>query len=136
MKTTYKEGKNIDFDKIMQLYLDAEWFAYTQDPQTLKRAFEGSLFVLSAWQDDNLLGLVRVVGDGQTIIYIQDILVLKAYQRKGIGKNLLQKILDQYSNVRQKILLTDDTIKTRKFYESLDFQSCDDGKIIAFAKFG
>lgn len=56
--------------------------------------------VISAWDKDELIGLVRVVGDGLTIIYVQDILVLKSYKRKRIGLKLLQYVLDEYKDVR------------------------------------
>jgi GNAT superfamily N-acetyltransferase len=82
-----------------------------------------------------LLGLIRLVGDELTIIYIQDILVLKNHQRQGIGRTLINKAVDHYPDARQKILMTDDTPKTRAFYQSLGFSSCGDGRLIAFMKF-
>ncbi len=134
MKLIFKEDKEIDFEQILFLYNDVGWTAYTQDPATLKKAISNSLQVISAWENNTLLGLIRVVGDGETIIYIQDILVLKKYQRKGIGRKLMNRILDAYTHVRQKILLTDDTLQTRQFYTSLGFSSCDDGRLIAFIR--
>jgi ribosomal protein S18 acetylase RimI-like enzyme len=74
------------------------------------------------------------VGDGLTIIYIQDILVLKAYKRKGIGKKLMNRVLERFVSVRQKVLLTDDNEETRGFYESLGFESCDKGQLVSFVK--
>jgi len=132
---TYQVNSKIPFDKILNLYNDAGWLAYTQKPEILKKAFENSLLVISAWEGEQLLGLIRLVGDGFTIIYIQDILVLEAQQRKGIGKQLIVKALTTYPNVRQTVLMTDDTIKTRAFYQSCGFNSCDDGRSIAFAQF-
>lgn len=131
---TYQHSKNIPLEKILHLYNDVGWTAYTKNPEVLEQAIQNSLMVISAWEKDNLIGLIRVVGDGLTIIYIQDILVLKNYQRKGIGKILIQKILDHYPDVRQKILMTDDTEKTRKFYEVMGFTACDNGQLIAFMK--
>lgn len=90
--------------------------------------------VISAWDKDELIGLVRVVGDGLTIIYVQDILVLKSYKRKRIGSKLLQYVLDEYKDVRQKVLLTDEGEETRGFYEANGFFSCDKGQIVAFAR--
>jgi ribosomal protein S18 acetylase RimI-like enzyme len=70
---------------------------------------------------NRLVGLIRVVGDKATIIYIQDILVMKTYQRKGIGTNLIKYILNKYANVRQIVLLTDNQEKNKLFYQSLGF---------------
>lgn len=127
--------KETDMRKIERLYHDAGWSAYTDDLSTLKESLSQSLDVVTAWDGDELIGLIRTVGDGLTIIYIQDILVLKAYQRKGIGGLLMGEVLEKYKNVRQKVLLTEEAENVRHFYEKYGFQSCDKGKLVAFAKF-
>lgn len=124
--------KEID---IKSLYEDAGWTSYTKDMPKLLKAIEESLMVVSAWNDEKLVGLIRVVGDGLTIIYIQDILVLNEYKRKGIGSQLLKHVLERYNDVRQKVLLTDDNSDTRSFYESNGFISCEKSNTIAFVKF-
>ncbi|MFR3468483.1 MAG: hypothetical protein ACLTTF_02940 [Oscillospiraceae bacterium] len=45
----------------------------------LKAAFNGSLLVLGAWADGNLVGIIRAVGDGASILYVQDILLYPEY---------------------------------------------------------
>ncbi|MGB1248028.1 MAG: GNAT family N-acetyltransferase [Chitinophagales bacterium] len=132
--TTYKFTKNIPKPQILNLYTDAGWIAYTKDEEKLMRAIENSRDVFTAWEDENLVGLIRIVGDGETIIYIQDILVLQVYKRKGISTFLLKNVLDKYSDVRQIVLLTDDTEETRGFYEAINFASCDKGGLVAFMK--
>ena len=79
---------------------------------------------------------MRIIGDGITIIYIQDIVILKSYKRKGIGTYLINSVGKEFESVRQKVLLTDDTPETRGFYESLGFLSCDKGELVSFVKFG
>lgn len=74
-------------------------------------------------EDGALVGLIRVVGDGQTIVFVQDILVHPSCQRRGIGTALLKEVLKRYSHVRQIELTTDDTPKTRAFYESVGFRT-------------
>jgi GNAT superfamily N-acetyltransferase len=96
------------------------------------QAIKSSLDVFTAWDGE---GLIRVVGDGQTIVYIQDILVLQGYKRQGIGTALLRQALETYPHVRQKVLLTDDSPETRGFYEANGFKSCDKGQVVAFARF-
>ena len=78
---------------------------------------DNSLKVWTVWDDDKLVGLARVVGDGCTIIYIQDVLVLESYQGQGIGSELIKLILEKYKKVRQVVLMTDETEKTVKFYK-------------------
>ena len=67
------------------------------------------------------MGIIRTVGDGHTIVFVQDILVFPKHQRKGVGSALLQTVLDRYRHVRQIELATDNTIKTIAFYKSMGF---------------
>ncbi|MBT7940437.1 MAG: GNAT family N-acetyltransferase, partial [Candidatus Marinimicrobia bacterium] len=86
-------------------------------------------------KDEKLIGLIRVIGDGLTIIYIQDILVLEKFRRMKIGTMLITKTLQKFKDVRQKVLLTDDNTNTRLFYESLGFDSCEKLGLVSFIKF-
>ncbi|WP_099364247.1 GNAT family N-acetyltransferase [Fredinandcohnia onubensis] len=135
MAINFNNSKNINREQLERLYNDVEWYAYTQDLDVLQQAFEQSLEVISAWDGEELVGLIRIIGDGLTIIYIQDILVLNAYQNQGIATQLMQRVLEKYKNVRQKVLLTDEAPDVRHFYEKNGFHSCDNGSLVAFAKF-
>ena len=108
-------------DEITRLYSSVGWTAYTDNLTALRKGFNNSLLVLGAYEQNELLGIIRVVGDGATIIFIQDILVFPEYQRKGIGSALLRAVLDRYSDVRQIELVTDNTPNTISFYRSMGF---------------
>ena len=116
-----KEYTKFNADEILSLYTQVGWTAYTENMPALERGYKNSLFILAAYENDKLLGLVRVVGDGATVIFVQDILVFPEMQRKGVGTALLKAVLDRYSDVRQIQLTTDNTPKTVAFYRSLSF---------------
>lgn len=78
-----------------------------------------------------LLGICRIVDDGESILYVQDLLVNPSYQRQGIGKKLLQTTIDAFPHVRQK-LLSDDTSETKAFYRAAGFSSAEEMKCVAF----
>lgn len=134
MTIILKENKQIDQKNLAALYEDVEWYAYTKDLKKLSQALSNSLYVLSAWDANRLVGLIRIVGDGFTIIYIQDILVLKSFQNRGIATRLMDQVLEKYKEVRQKVLLTEEAPNVRHFYEKNGFNSCDKGALVAFAK--
>ncbi|MFD1031547.1 GNAT family N-acetyltransferase [Metaplanococcus flavidus] len=136
MTYTFKEDKQIDKEALKSLYEDVEWFAYTRDLDGLADALVQSLYVLSVWDNEELIGLVRVVGDGLTIIYIQDILVLNSRRNQGLASEMMHRVLEKYNDVRQKVLLTEEAADVRHFYEKNGFQSCDKGSLVAFAKLG
>ena len=121
-----REYSEYNEDEIVSLYSDAGWIAYTKDTASLKKGYENSLLILGAYDGDDLMGIVRVVGDGHTIVFVQDILVYNRYQRQGVGTALLKAVLERYPNVRQIELVTDDTDKTKAFYASVGFRPLSD----------
>jgi len=112
----------LDFELALKLYIKVGWTAYTKDPVRLKAALQNSSLVLTSVQDGQLVGLVRCVSDGQTICFIQDILVDPGHQRMGIGKALLGAILEHFAHVRQVVLMTDNEEGQRRFYEGAGFR--------------
>ena len=116
-----KEYKEYKEDEIKRLYTEVGWSAYTENMLALEQGYKNSLLVLAAYENEELLGIIRVVGDGFTIVFVQDILVFPEKQRQGVGTALLKAVLAQYPDVRQIELTTDNTPKTVAFYKSLGF---------------
>lgn len=118
----YKTNDAISFEEIFPLYGAVGWTNYTTNPTMLRNALEHSLFLISARDEDGkLIGFLRAVGDGYSIVYIQDIIVLPEYQRQGIGTQLLRQTLEHFKEVYQIILSTDSELKTIAFYEANGF---------------
>ncbi len=128
-----KEYTNYNEEEIIRLYDSVGWSSYTNRPTMLKKAYENSLYVLGAYEENELIGVVRVTGDGHSMIYIQDIIVLPEYQRRGVGAKLLKDAMSRYPDVYQTILLTKNEEKTVKFYESLGFTADFNIGCVAFA---
>lgn len=122
---TIEEYGSYNETEILSLYSAVGWTAYTADPEALKRGFENSLLTLAAYEGEELIGLIRAVGDGATVVLIQDILVHPARQRRGVGTALVKELLARFSGVRQIQLVTDNTEKTVAFYNSLGFKELD-----------
>ncbi|HFE9700986.1 TPA: GNAT family N-acetyltransferase [Clostridium perfringens] len=131
----FKEDIILNVEDILYLYNDVGWSSYTKDIDSLIKSIKNSLKVISVWDNDLLVGLIRVVGDGHSIIYIQDILILQKYQNSGIGKRLIEIILDKYKNVRQKVLLTDKEEKNILFYKKVGFSMAEEFGCVSFVKF-
>ncbi len=127
--TEYKE------DEIRHLYTEVGWKAYTENMSALEQGYRNSLLVLAAYEEDELLGVIRAVGDGYTIVLIQDILIYPKKQRQGIGTALLKAVLERYPNVRQIELVTDNTPKTIAFYKSIGFAELSETGCCGFIKY-
>lgn len=121
-------------EQILALYEDVGWTSYTDEPDLLIKAIENSQKVWTLWEGEKLIGLARTIGDEATICYLQDILVLKAYQGRGLGGYLLKEIMKENEKIRQFVLLTDDTEKTKGFYKKLGLSEASDYSCLAFMR--
>lgn len=125
----YKEAE------ILGLYTSVGWTNYTDNPEMLRNAYLNSLKIYGAYVDDKLVGIIRAVGDGFSVLFIQDLLVHPDFQRNGIGTLLLKRMLKEYENVYQMHLITEDSEKTISFYKSLGFTDNCDVNCKAFSKY-
>ena len=129
----YVDNPEIALVDVLPIYEAVGWTNYTQNPEMLEAAFENSLHVLAAFTEEGILvGVLRAVGDGASILFIQDILVTPEYQHQGIGTKLLQQTLEKYKNVYQIQLATDNSMKTISFYESNGFTSLTSLNCVSF----
>ena len=110
----YITSKHIPIEELRLIYNDVGWFNYTYDLNKLSQAFHHSLYVLSVWDDTELIGLIRLVGDGISVIIIQDLLVKRQYQNHGIGSKLLGEALSRFDHCNSEwSVLTDDERSSR-----------------------
>lgn len=117
---TYREFDSARIDEVYRIYEENGWKSYLGDKDRLSRAFDRSLFVLGAFDGEELAGFVRCIGDSEYILYVQDLIVRPAYQRKGIGRELMRQVLEKYASVRQFVLITDkDDDVSNAFYREI-----------------
>ena len=92
--------------------------------ENVKVAIENSLFITSIYDDDKLIAMARVVGDGAISIVVTDVMVDSEYQKNGLGRvlmNEINKYLDENYNEDSYIILLANT-PYDKFYEKFHFQ--------------
>ena len=114
---------SVSVDDVLPLYQAVGWTNYTNQPQMLAQALTHSLAIYLARDGEKIVGLVRLVGDGFSSVFVQDLIVLPSYQRQGIGSNLMKEALADYKDAYQIQLATEQTEKTLGFYRSLGFET-------------
>ena len=62
--------------------------------ETSRLSLEGSLYVLHVELDGNVIGMARVLGDGGCVNYIADMIIVPSYQGMGIGKLIMQRMIN------------------------------------------
>ena len=125
----YKDTKDITDAHLRKLYDAVGWISYTNRTSDLSEILEQSQIVYSAWSGETLVGLIRTVGDGLTIQYVQDFLVMPEFQKQGIGKELFTYVLKNSEHIRQFVLMTDnsdDNQEIIKIYEKLGLKRFSD----------
>ena len=120
---TIRRQEIVKLEDVFHLYQAVSWTNYTYQPQMLEQALSHSLAIYLAHDGDAVVGLVRLVGDGFSSIFVQDLIVLPSYQRQGIGSNLMKEVLADYKDAYQIQLATEQTEKTLGFYRSLGFET-------------
>ncbi len=119
----FTKESSVSIDDVLHLYQAVGWTNYTHQPQMLEQALSHSLTTYLARDGEEIVGLVRLVGDGFSSVFVQDLIVLPSYQRQGIGSNLMKEALADYKDAYQIQLATELTEKNLGFYRSLGFET-------------
>lgn len=66
--------------------------------EQVERALQNDLYHVAAVSEGKVIGMGRLVGDGAMYWYLQEIIVLPEYQGRGIGKRIVNKLLEHVRN--------------------------------------
>ena len=113
----------VKLEDVFYLYQAVGWTNYTNQPQMLEQALSHSLAIYLALDGDAVVGLIRLVGDGFSSVFVQDLIVLPSYQRQGIGSSLMKETLEDFKEAYQVQLATEQTEKNVGFYRSMGFET-------------
>ncbi len=112
----------VKLEDVLHLYQAVGWTNYTNQPQMLEQALPHSLAVYLAFDGEKIVGLIRLVGDSFSSVFVQDLIVLPTYQRQGIGSALMKQALGDFKGAYQVQLVTEQTERTLGFYRSMGFE--------------
>lgn len=130
---TYKEFGVDYIDEVTKIYEKAGWLTYLGDKEKLIRTYGNSLYILGAFEDNKLVGFIRCVGDGEHIVYVQDLIVDVEFKRHGIGRTLIDKTMDRFSGVRMFTLITDSADEvSNSFYKAIGLKKYDDSGLVGY----
>ena len=110
MTITYKDIKKFNAQELQDLFLSVHWSS-GYHPEKLVIAMQNYSTVYSAWDGEKLVGLISAMDDGIMTAYIQ---------YKGIGKELIKRILKIYqSYLRISLIANGNNVG---FYENCEFK--------------
>ena len=97
----------------------------TRDNNIVEEALKNSIYCICAYEEKELVGFGRMIGDKTIFLYLQDIMVNPKYQGRGIGKKIIQNILRKVEDLKKinpeiKVYLC--AVKDKEpFYEQFGF---------------
>lgn len=123
MAIEYRQTKDFTAGQLQRLFLSVNWESGNY-PERLVRAMRNSTQVVSAWDGDKLVGLVRGLDDGETVAVLHYLLVDPAYQGQHIGDGLMERIMGCYKELLYVKVIPSDP-KAIRFYERYGFRQYD-----------
>ncbi len=121
----YASEKSFSAEQVEKLFLSVGWVS-GQYPQRLHRALMGSSFVLTAWDGERLVGLVRALDDGELTAYVHYVLVDPAYHGRGIASQMIEQVKERYRDFLYIEVMPEES-KNTAFYQRSGFRVMEDG---------
>ncbi len=121
MKITYKVNFDFELDQVIQLYRDSTLGDRrpVDDRECMFRMIKEANLIVTAWDNDLLVGISRNLTDFCYIAYLADLAVHESYQKIGIGKELIRRTQAELGTKSRLILLP--APKAAAYYPHIGF---------------
>ena len=116
----YKTGVIPVTEAIIELYIKAGLPRPTSDKERIQKMFENSNLVVTAWDNDKLVGISRSITDWVWSCYLADLAVDPGYKKSGIGKGLIQETRNKLGEQSMILLLSVPT--ALEYYPKVGFE--------------
>ncbi|MDT8368681.1 MAG: GNAT family N-acetyltransferase [Longimicrobiales bacterium] len=108
----------IDLDEVLAIYRANRWSS-ADKPEKLMAALRDSETLVTARSDGELVGLANAISDGHLVVYFPHVLVHPEHQGEGVGKMLMEAMMERYEGFHQRCLISD--FDAVAFYQRLGF---------------
>lgn len=98
MTIEYRQTRDFAEEDLRRLFLSVGWES-GRYPKRLVTAMRNSTHVISAWDGDRLIGLLRALDDGATIAFLHYVLVDPKYQGRHISDELMKRIMKDFTDL-------------------------------------
>ena len=130
---TYTEEKKFTAEEAQDLFLSVGWIS-GQYPTRLHKALMNSSTVITAWDGQKLVGLIRALDDSDLVAYIHYVLVRPDYHGQGIAGKMLELVKEKYKNYLYIEGMPEES-KYAAFYVKHGFRVMEDGAAIQLCNF-
>jgi N-acetylglutamate synthase-like GNAT family acetyltransferase len=106
MSIFYKDDVIPTAEQIITLYNNAGLPRPTADAERIKKMYDNSNLVITAWDEETLVGVSRCITDWCWSCYLADLAVQPGYQKEGIGKKLIELTKEKAGEQTMILLLS------------------------------
>jgi len=93
-------------EQVIELYDNTGLPRPTHDPQRIRAMFDNSDLIITAWDENKLVGVSRTITDWVWCSYLADLAISPAYKRSGIGKKLIELAREKIGERSMLLLLS------------------------------
>lgn len=123
MTIAYRRDVPLETDDVIRVFSASTIRRPTGDPERIAAMFKNSNLVFSAWDGERLVAVARALTDFRFACYLSDLVVDEAYQRRGIGKKLLDLVKEAVGGETAVILLS--AAEAMDYYPAMGFEKSD-----------
>ena len=91
---------NTNVEEFNFLYDEVKWGHYEENISL--KSLENTFYSISIYDDNQIIGYGRIIGDTICFLYIQDIIVIPKYQNQKIGTMIMNKLLEKIKEVKNE----------------------------------
>jgi N-acetylglutamate synthase-like GNAT family acetyltransferase len=128
MEITYKFDIVPTTDQIIALYNNSGLPRPTNDHDRITRMYENSNLIITAWDNDKLVGVSRSITDWAWSCYLADLAISQDYKKAGIGKKLIDLTKMKVGDESIVLLLSVPT--AMEYYPKMGMKKVENGFII------
>lgn len=114
----YRDSKAITLEDVLLLYRANQWSS-ADKPDQLYPALLNSHSLITAWSEQQLVGLANTISDGHLVVYYPHVVVHPDFHRQGIGLEMVSRLMKRYAGFHQHAVLADAEVVG--FYERCGF---------------
>ena len=115
----FSEVRELPIDGVVDLYRAIGWSS-AEKPDQLHKALVASHSLISAWDGTRLVGLGNAISDGHLVVYYPHLIVHPEYQGRGVGSEIMRRLMQRYNGFHQQILVADG--RALDFYRKCGFE--------------
>ena len=128
MNIKFKTNAKLQTEDIISVFNSSGIKRPTNDAGRIKKMFDSSNLVISAWKDGVLIAVARSLTDFSYCCYLSDLAVKKEFQKSGIGKTLIELTQQAIGDNCMLLLLSADD--AMGYYPKVGFDKVENGFII------